>query len=131
SKDWGETNWLQLIERLGKILTGWQLVLIGAPEESDFADLCLLAWLGEGVNLCGKCSPRVSAAVLKKAKLFVGHDSGPMHLAACVETPCVAIFSGRNLPMQWYPYGNSNTIIYHPTDCAGCDLDICIENKKK
>jgi ADP-heptose:LPS heptosyltransferase len=54
-----------------------------------------------------------------------------MHLAAAVGTPCVAIFSARNFPRQWFPRGNFNKIIYHGTDCAGCLLELCIEEKKK
>lgn len=131
SKDWGENNWLDLINGLNRILPDSQLVIIGAPEEADRAEKCLRAWSYNGINLCGKTSPRVSAAVLKRANIFIGHDSGPMHLAACVGTPCVAIFSSRNLPRQWYPRGGFNKVIQHKTDCAGCKLEVCIIEKKK
>lgn len=129
--NWEIDNWLNLLSQLKVTLFGWKLVVIGASEEASLADLCLRAWDQQGVNLCGKTSPRVSAAVLKQASIFVGHDSGPMHLAACVGVPCVAIFSARVLPRRWYPRGNSNHILYHRTDCAGCGLDVCIEQKKK
>ncbi|CAN5445300.1 glycosyltransferase family 9 protein [soil metagenome] len=131
SKDWGRDNWLQLISTLKTNLTGWVLVMIGAPDESPIAEDCLQAWDGDGINLCGKTSPRVSGAVLKYAQVYVGHDSGPMHLAACVGTPCIAIFSSRNLPRQWYPRGNNNKVIYHKVDCGGCRLEVCIEQQKK
>ena len=122
SKDWGIHNWTHLIKNLSVKLEGWGLIMIGSNEEVESAKICLEVWKGETINLCGKTSPRVSAAILKKAELFIGHDSGPMHLSACVGTPCVAIFSARNLPHQWYPRGDSNHIIYHQTDCAGCNL---------
>lgn len=131
SKDWGVDNWTQLLSRLRHFLPNWQLVMIGAAEEEEVAFDCLTAWGTSGVNLCGKASPRVSAAVLQKAQIFIGHDSGPMHLAACVGTPCVAIFSARNLPRRWFPRGSSNEVLYHQTDCAGCNLEVCIEQKKK
>jgi heptosyltransferase-3 len=131
SKDWGRDNWLQLVSKLRAMLPGWVLVMIGAPDEVEIADNCLLAWGGDGINLCGKTSPRISGAVLKYAQVYVGHDSGPMHLAGCVSTPCVAVFSSRNLPRQWFPRGNNNKIIYHRVDCAGCRLEVCIEQKKK
>ena len=131
SKDWETDNWLNLIKQLKLIYIDWNLVMVGAPEESERADRCIEAWAGPGVNLCGKTSPRVSGAVLKQANIFIGHDSGPMHLAACVGTPVVAIYSARNIPRQWYPRGNLNKIIYHKTDCAGCVLEICIAQKKK
>jgi heptosyltransferase III len=129
--DWGAENWIELLKQLAPTLNNWQLVIVGANEDSAFAEKCLEAWNNKGINLCGQTSPRVSAAVLKQAKVFIGHDSGPMHLAACVGTPCVGIFSARNLPGQWFPRGNNNRIIYRKTDCAGCKLSLCLEQQKK
>ena len=131
SKDWEESNWLLLLNKLSQLLPGWQLVMIGAPDEAERADKCIELWGGKGINLCGKTSPRVSGAVLKQARIFIGHDSGPMHLAAAVGTPCVAIYSARAFPRQWFPRGNFNTIIYHKPDCAGCNLETCIEQRKR
>jgi ADP-heptose:LPS heptosyltransferase len=131
ANDWSAANWIKLLKRLVVSLENWQLVVIGATDDAQFADECLEAWGNNGINLCGQITPRVSAAVLKKAKIFVGHDSGPMHLAACMGTPCVGIFSARNMPGKWFPRGLNNRIIYHQTDCAGCRLENCIEQKKK
>ncbi len=131
ANDWGCENWTGLVKQLAPILTNWQLVIVGANDDSAFAEKCLEAWGNKGINLCGQTSPRVSAAVLKQAKFFIGHDSGPMHLAACVGTPCIGIFSARNLPGQWFPRGDNNRIIYHKTDCAGCKLSMCVEQQKK
>lgn len=127
---WGLDNWESLLARLKSSLPGWQLVVLGAQEEGLASEALLQKW-GTGLNLCGKISPRVSAGILQHARVFVGHDSGPLHLAACVGTPCVGIFSARNLPRQWYPRGEANHIIYHRTDCAGCGLDTCLVEKKK
>jgi heptosyltransferase-3 len=131
ANDWGAENWIELLKHLFTGLKNWQLVIVGSADDADFAAKCLETWNNNGINLCGQTSPRVSAAVLKMAKIFVGHDSGPMHLAACMGTPCAGIFSARNLPGQWYPRGSNNRIIYHKTDCAGCKLDSCIEQQKK
>ena len=54
-----------------------------------------------------------------------GHDSGPMHLAAAVDTPCVAIFSSRNYLGEWFPQGTGHRVLYHPIECQGCRLDVC------
>lgn len=131
SNDWEEQNWIGLVEKLKQKVPGWRLIIVGAEDEAERANRCIAAWGDNAVNLCGKTSPRVSAAILKQAEIFIGHDSGPTHLAACVGTPCVAIFGARNLPGRWYPRGNQNKIIYHETDCAGCGLEICNEQQKK
>ena len=131
SNDWGSDNWMNLLKKLSFLLPRWKLVVLGASDEETAAQACLSAWKNGGISLCGKTLPRVSAAVLKRVNLFIGHDSGPMHLAACVGTPCVGIFSARNFPGQWFPRGQNNSILYHHVDCAGCGLEICIEQKKK
>lgn len=132
SKDWEHSNWLKLVERLRENYPQYSHVFIGAPDESERSDL-LLSTGKAGLNLCGKTSPRVAAAILKKARLFIGHDSGPMHLAGCVGTKVVAIFSARNLPGQWYPRGGNivNAIHFHKTSCYGCGLEDCIAEKKR
>lgn len=131
AKDWGQDNWTALLTRLAARLPEYRMLLIGAADEAEVSARAASAWQGRSLNLCGKTSPRESAAVLQAAALFLGHDSGPMHLAAAVGVPCVAIFAARNIPRVWFPYGNRHRVIYHRTDCAGCELETCMEQKKK
>jgi heptosyltransferase III len=132
AKHWGVENWEALSRRLAGHLTGWSAVFLGSASEREEAARCAAAWTGRVVNLCGKSTPRESAAVLKRCGLFVGHDSGPMHLAACVGVPCVAVFSARNLPRQWFPRsGDRNRILQRRPDCAGCGLEVCVEQGKR
>jgi ADP-heptose:LPS heptosyltransferase len=44
-----------------------------------------------------------------------------------VGIPCVALFSARDHPGQWEPYGQGHTVLRHETDCAGCRLEVCSE----
>jgi heptosyltransferase-3 len=125
AKDWTEPNWNALLSILTRLYPNFGLVLVGSADERARADRLVNVWHGPHLNVCGECSPRVSAAIISKAKLFIGHDSGPMHLAGAVGTPSVAIFSARNPPGQWYPRGSNNTILYHKTFCYGCRLDEC------
>jgi len=120
TKDWTDTNWTNLLKRLSSLYPSLGLVLLGSSDEQPRSDTLLGSWCGPKANLCGLASPRVSAAVIQRAKVFVGHDSGPMHLAGAVGTPSVAIFSARNPPGQWYPRGNHHTILYRKTFCFGC-----------
>lgn len=135
SKDWGRENWRALLERVGTLYTGYALALCGAPEESEASEFAAEGWRaacsGPVVNLCGVLTPRESAAVFARARVFLGHDSGPMHLAAAVQTPCVAIFAARNKPRVWFPYGGQHRVVYHRTDCWGCGLETCIVERKK
>jgi ADP-heptose:LPS heptosyltransferase len=130
-KDWGDDNWRALLRELSNWLPHWGLIAIGAPVEHDQSAAVLAAWHGLSVNLCGKLSVRESGAVLEGVRLFICHDSGPMHLAAAVGTRCAAVFSARSLPGAWFPYGTGHTVFYKQTDCAGCRLDVCAQFKKK
>ena len=131
AKDWEPPNWKQLVAQLSAALPAWRLVVVGSADEMERAKECASSWQGPTVNLCGKLSPRESAAVLENCAVFVGHDSGPMHLASAVGTPCVAIFSARNLPGQWYPARLGHTVLYHKTDCFGCELETCVAERKR
>ena len=135
AKDWGRDNWRALLAAIARRYPNRTLLLAGAPEESEASEFAAAGWRENGggpvINLCGKLTPRESAAALERATLFIGHDSGPMHLAAAVATPVVAIFAARNIPRQWFPFGDRHRVAYHQVDCAGCGLETCIEQKKK
>jgi ADP-heptose:LPS heptosyltransferase len=134
AKDWGIENWRDLLGLMVVTMPGRALLLIGAAEESAASEFAAAAWRASGgavVNLCGRLTPRESAAALERAELFVGHDSGPMHLAAAVGTPCVAVFAARNIPRQWFPFGPQHTVIYRHVECAGCGLETCTVERKR
>ena len=136
SKDWGRDNWRALLGRVAALYPAHGLVLAGAPEESEASEFAAEGWravdgAGPVVNLCGKLLPRESAAAFARSAVFLGHDSGPMHLAASVQTPCVAIFAARNKPRMWFPFGKQHRVLYHRVDCWGCGLETCTEQKKK
>jgi heptosyltransferase-3 len=135
SKDWGRENWRALLAKVAALYPGHALTLSGSPPESEASEFAADGWREAGggpvINLCGVLTPRESAAAFGRARLFIGHDSGPMHLAAAVQTPCVAIFAARNKPRVWFPYGKQHRVVYHRTDCWGCGLETCIVERKK
>jgi len=129
--DWGIENWKSLMPKLHREFPGQAAVFIGAKEDRQAVAGVAAQWPVRSLNLSGDLSPRESAAVIERADLFLGLDSGPMHLAASAGTPCVAIFSARNRPGIWFPFGSGHTAIYHQTECFGCGLESCtVENKK-
>ena len=131
AKDWGQDNWRALIGKLSATYPGYGLALIGAKEDADVSEYAARDWAGPSVNLCGKLSPRETAAAFQHAAVFLGPDSGPMHLAACAGVPCVIAFSARGLPGVWYPAGANHRIVYHQVNCFGCNLETCIAEGRK
>ena len=131
TKDWTQPNWLRLLDHLGRTRRDVALVGIGSPGDWQRTQECMAVWTGRAANLCGVASVRVMAAVLQRALVFVGHDSGPGHLAATVGTPCVGIHSATNLAGQWFPRGNHNKILLTQPACRGCGLLTCEQYDKK
>jgi ADP-heptose:LPS heptosyltransferase len=114
--DWGQDHWKEFIKTLSASYRDYGLIFIGVQEEYERSDELLKSWQGARLNLCGKLTVRESAAVLSISRLFVGHDSGPMHLAAATGITCVAIFSRRNKPGWWFPFGTQHKNIYTQGD---------------
>jgi len=131
AKDWGQENWRALLTKLAAGYPGFGLALIGAKEDAEVSEYVARDWPGAKANLCGQLSPRETAAVFEGANVFLGPDSGPMHLAACAGMPCVIAFSARGLPGVWYPAGQQHRVIYHKVNCFGCNLETCIVEGRK
>jgi heptosyltransferase III len=117
SNDWGEANWGLTLAGLGKA-GRLGLVFVGGPEDAGRAERLRSAWQGPVLNLCGVLAPRETAAVLGQARLFTGHDSGPLHLAAAMQTQCVGIYGGNDPARRWQPYGAGHVVL---KDMRGVD----------
>lgn len=128
--DWGIQNWRKLLTKIGSDHPEIGLLLVGSPEKAAVSGQAAADWRSPILNLCGVASPRDTAALLERAELFLGHDSGPMHLAAAVGTRSVVVFSARNLPRVWFPRGENHRVIYHHRSCAGCERERCDDLKK-
>lgn len=113
-KDWGEAQWTALVHALAPRHRGAALILIGAADERELCARVAQSWQGPVLNVAGSFSPRETAAVLRRCDLLVCHDSGPMHIAAAQQTPCVALFGNYNIPRKWYPYGDRHSVIHEP-----------------
>lgn len=67
---------------------------------------------------------RETAALLERCGLLVSCDSGPVHIAAALKTPVVALF-GPETPVRVRPYSAKSAVIWHRLECAPCHLDDC------
>jgi 3-deoxy-D-manno-octulosonic-acid transferase/heptosyltransferase-1 len=76
------------------------------------------------VNLAGRTTLRDLTCLYREASLLITTDSGPMHLAAAVGTPVVALF-GPTDPRRTGPYGPGHTVISKALPCSPCFLKTC------
>ncbi len=104
--------------------TNAEIVVVGGPQEQEMGEKLISAW-GSGINAAGTFSVKESGALLSRCGLHIGLDTGTTHLAALAGTRCFAIYGERDNPGRWFPLGSGHTIVFHKTDCAGCQFREC------
>jgi len=75
-------------------------------------------------DLVGATGLRQLAALLSRARAFVGCDTGPMHLAAASGAPVVALFGPAD-PRRTGPWGEGHRVVRVPPPCAPCNRRTC------
>jgi heptosyltransferase III len=124
SKDLNIANTAELIRKLEDV-GGLEAVIVGGAKDTAPAT-SVLERSGAGLNGCGIFSVGETAALLQKCRMAIAVDSGPMHLAAAVGTPTVAVYSRTNPHLdRWFPLGTGHTILYREVACAGCGEQVC------
>ncbi len=113
-KQWPKENFRELAGRLIS-LQGIRVVIIGGREEAQKDSGLFDGYSKEKIiNLAGKTSLSQLAAVLKKCKLLISCDSGPVHLAGCLGIPVIALFRsgipGKSVK-RWGPLGGGNIVM--------------------
>ncbi|MBU6448937.1 MAG: glycosyltransferase family 9 protein [Rhodospirillales bacterium] len=113
-KVWPAQRFIDLFYELRAKLPGARAVVFGGPGAAE-ARLAapVLAALPDAVNLCGQLSLPEAAACLRRATLFVGNDSGLMHLAAAAGTPTLGLF-GRSKASEYAPAGPYTAVAVAP-----------------
>ncbi|MBI4516233.1 MAG: glycosyltransferase family 9 protein [Deltaproteobacteria bacterium] len=109
-------NWQgfpQLIEKL-RATRGTPMVVLSGPAEAERGSI---VW--PDVPVLHSAPPRRIAALLRRAALYIGNDSGISHLAAVAGTPSVVLF-GTSDPAIWAPRGPAVHIIAARQPCAAC-----------
>jgi heptosyltransferase III len=121
-KCWPAERNAELIDRLAA--DGHNVVLTSAPDEVGFIQEILARARAQPVSLAGKLSIKELGALTGRARLFIGVDSMPMHLAAAMGTPTVALFgpSGEN---EWGPWNVERRVVTTTHTCRPCGYDGC------
>lgn len=109
---------------------GERIVVTAAPvkHELQFARAVLAAARAAAVDLTGGLTLKQLAALTARAKCFVGIDSAPMHIAAAMGTPTVALF-GPSGDLEWGPWQVRARVITSAHTCRPCGLDGCGNGK--
>ncbi len=114
-----------LVERLGRQHQARvRVVIVGAKGEEAVGDTIAQRMTQAPIRLTGQTTVRELMALVKRCRVFITNDTGPMHIAAAFGVPVVAIFGPTN-PATTSPAAGPYTVIRHPVDCAPCLLREC------
>lgn len=103
---------------------GMGVVLLGGQNEVVFAQEISKAAGGMVANLSGKTSLRDLIGIFRRARLALGPDSGPMHIAAATGTPVISLW-GATSPLRSAPWGSAELVLRGPAACSPCYVRRC------
>ena len=123
-KTWPVAQMAELIDQL--TARGWPVLLTAAPDPAELAMLAeIQARLARPVaSLAGALSLEQLGALLAQARAFIGMDSVPMHMAAALGTPTVALF-GPSGEIEWGPWQVAHRVVREDWPCRPCGRDGC------
>ena len=113
-KCWSRSAFVDVIRALARA-DGEAIGILGSKEEQPSAE-AMRKEAGRGVfNFCGLTSLRGLVALIRSARLIIGQDSGPVHLAAGTGTPALCLFArfaGGPSPARWKPWGSVHHVLH-------------------
>jgi len=122
-KAWPPERFAELADRLIS-QHSCQVLIGGSHQDIEIAQQIRQMAKSSPIIMAGRTTIKQFAAIAKRSALFVGSDSGAMHIAAAVGTPVVALF-GPSSPAEWGPRGGATEVIYKGLDCRVCFHPTC------
>lgn len=113
-------------ERFGRLaaMLPVRAVVIGSRGDMRLAEAVAGHSKGNSVSIAGKTDLKGLISVIRGAGLVVSNDSGPMHIAAGLNVPVVAVFGPAN-PARTGPYGSIHKVIRKDVSCSPCYKRVC------
>lgn len=123
-KCWPPDSFAELTDRIQQV-TGRAVLLVGGKDELDLAAQVMTSCTTKPFNLAGALSLGQLGALLKRCKVLVSGDTGPLHLATAVGTKVIALFGAID-PERTGPVGKGHVVISHPElECVPCNAKTC------
>lgn len=126
SQRWPAERFAGVIERLTTAHKA-RIMLIGSSSEAGVIE-AVFSVLGEQAkNKVFKAvdlKPGTLCALIRRSKLFIGNNSGPLHMAAALKVPSVSTM-GPTDPVKWTPLGADQVVLRTNLPCAGCGKGSC------
>ncbi|BDI30359.1 ADP-heptose--LPS heptosyltransferase [Capsulimonas corticalis] len=135
-KQWPVERFIEVCRRLREQYHA-AFVIVGGPGDAAIAQAIDDALGSTAIDTIGATTLRQTAALLEQCDLYIGNDSGPMHLAAACGVPVVALF-GSSCPHRFHPWGSEHKTLWRELLCSPCaarnhsdKCHVCIYEKPK
>lgn len=119
TRRWPEENFIKLTSLMLRD-TDSTVIFCGSEMEKNLTDsICKIVNSDRAMSAAGELSITTLAALLYQSILFIGNDTGPMHLAAAMGIPTIGLF-GPETPVRYGPFGDKNIDFYGSVPCSPC-----------
>jgi|SRR5271169_766962 len=121
---WKTKRWPK--ERFGSLasMLNMKSVVVGSPSDATIAHYIQTESKGKTLSMAGKTDLKELISIIRGASYVISNDSGPMHIAAALGIPVIALFGPTN-PVRTGPYGGKHVIITPDIPCAPCYKKKC------
>ncbi len=124
NKRWPAENFARLVSSLGAELAEARFAILGSQEDRALGEIIVQANPSRSVNLCGATSLPEMVEWIRLGDVLITNDTGPMHVAAALGKPTVALF-GPTEPRRTGPYGQLQNVLRLDLPCSPCMKSTC------
>jgi len=124
NKRWPAGYFAELIRQLARTFPDTRFAILGSAEDRPLGDIIARAEAQRCLNLCGQTSLPEMVEWLRRCRVMITNDTGPMHVAAALGKPLVALF-GPTEPRRTGPYGHLENVLRVDLPCSPCLKSHC------
>lgn len=129
-KEWDPDCYAKIADRI-VAQYGAKIVICGAKTDLVAVAGVASKMKARPVDLAGRVNLRELAAIFESCSMFIGNDTGPLHIAVAVGTPTLGVMGGGHFG-RFYPYGdlNKHRVAFKKMDCYGCNWQCIYETTR-
>jgi len=124
TKCWPIDYYEELVRQLARRHKDLSFAILGAEKESQIASQIAASAPSQCLNLAGSLNLQEMIEWIRASELMIGNDTGPIHAAAAMGKPVIAIFGPTN-PDRTGPYGQRERVLRAQLPCSPCMRDKC------
>ena len=124
NKRWPVEHFAELVRLLALKFPGARFAILGGTDDHPLGEIISQSRRRSCLNLCGQTSLPEMVEWIRRGDVMVTNDTGPMHAAAALGKPLVALF-GPTEPRRTGPYGQLENVLRLDLPCSPCLKSVC------